>query len=239
MSWHNADYFSQLSTRDLMRLLTWSNRQRSKWGLSMAYDERFLKTPIGTVLAESRDILNLLYEDVDLAERMWKHQDSQFWRRTFIRSVFALIEGFTYRLKQVALEASKKFRVELSKSEMALLLEESYEVNEKGQAESKPDFIQLPRNIKFAFNMYSRAYGLNYKLKIDDNGWLSFKEALKVRNRLTHPKSTSDVLVSDQDMSYAENAAIWFVRSSDEIQRAMIEEMKVKIQAKEGNADLA
>lgn len=192
--------------------------------------ERLLKTPIGKALAESKDILKALHEDVDLAERMWKQQDTQFWRRTFIRSVFALIEGFTYCLKQVALEASKKFRVEMSKSEVALLSEESYEVNDKGEAETKTAFIQLPGNIRFVFNMYSRAYGLNYKLKIDDNGWLSFKEALKVRNRLTHPKSTSDVLVSDQDMSYAENAAIWFVKSSDEVQRAMIEKMKVKIQ---------
>jgi hypothetical protein len=199
--------------------------------------EQFLKTPIGKALAESKDILNVLYEDVDLAERMWKQQDSQFWRRTFIRSVFALIEGFTYCLKQVALEASKKFGIELSKSEIALLLEESYEVSDKGQAETKPDFIQLPRNIKFAFNMYSRAYGLNYTLKIDDNGWLSFKEALKVRNRLTHPKSTGDVLVSDQDMLYAESAAMWFVSSSEAIQRAMNEKMKAmveKMKAKQG-----
>ena len=28
LSWHNADYFSQLSTRDLMRLLTWSTCRR-------------------------------------------------------------------------------------------------------------------------------------------------------------------------------------------------------------------
>ncbi len=198
----------------------------------MAYNKEFLNTPIGRVLAESRDILKLLYEDVELAERMWREQDSQFWRRTFIRSVFALIEGFTYRLKQVALEASKKFSIELSKSEIALLLEESYEVNDKGQAETRPDYIQLPRNIRFAFRMYSLAYGINYQLKIDDDGWLSFKEALKVRNRLTHPKSTDDVSVSAEDMSHAEKAAIWFVRSSDEIQRAMIEEMKVKIEAK-------
>ena len=110
---------------------------------------------------------------------MWKDQDSQFWRRTFIRSVFALIEGFTYSLKQVALEAAKRFDIELSKSEIALLLEESYEVNDKGLAETKKDYIQLPKNIKFAFNIYSRAYELNYKLKIDDSGWESFKEALK------------------------------------------------------------
>ena len=200
----------------------------------MTYDEGLLKTPIGKAWFELKEILNVLYEDVDFAERMWKDQDSQFWRRTFIRSVFALIEGFTYSLKQVALQAAKRFHIELSKSEIALLLEESYEVNDKGLAETKKDYIQLPKNIKFAFNMYSRAYELNYKLKIDDSGWESFKESLKVRNRLTHPKSTGDVLVSDQDMSYAESAAIWFVKSSDEIQRAMIEKMKVKIQAKKG-----
>src|SRR5688572_15111337 len=28
LSWHNADYFSQLKTRDLMRLLTWSSFRR-------------------------------------------------------------------------------------------------------------------------------------------------------------------------------------------------------------------
>jgi hypothetical protein len=198
----------------------------------MTYSEEFLNTPIGRVLGESRDIFKLLYEDVDLAERKWKQQDSQFWRRTFIRSVFALIEGFTYRLKQVALEASKIFSIELSNSEIALLLEESYGVNEKGEAEVKPDYLQLPKNIKFAFNMFSRAYGLNYELKVDDAGWLSFKEALKIRNRLTHPKSTGDVAVSDQDMSYAEKAAIWFVKSSVEMQNAMNEEMKAKIEAK-------
>jgi hypothetical protein len=51
------------------------------------------------------DRLMPLLEDANVAETLLDTDDSQFNRRAYVRSVFAMIEGTVWILKQLVLEA--------------------------------------------------------------------------------------------------------------------------------------
>src|SRR4051794_4816834 len=85
-----------------------------------------------------------------------KEGDEQFWRRMFIRALFAQIEGEIYCMKRVALD----FHTEDGAiaawfcAEVALLSDESYELNKELKAITKKKFIPLERNMPFALREF-------------------------------------------------------------------------------------
>jgi hypothetical protein len=147
---------------------------------------------------------------------------NQFWRRTAVRAIFALIEGVVYRMKQLAYEVHAYEGTLLPSADVAsLLLEESYELNDKGVAITRPNYPQIEKNIKFAFASVARAYNITYQLNFGDVRWDAFKKTLKVRNRLTHPKNTQDLIVSDEEAAIMMVAYIWFLSSM----KALVDEI--------------
>jgi hypothetical protein len=142
-----------------------------------------------------------------------KGEESEFWRRAFVRASFSLVEGVTYGLKQVALKSQESGGVVYSDEELSMLKEKSYDLNDKGDAYSQTKYIHITRNIKFAFKAFARAFGEEYELKVDDSGWNYFKEALEIRNRLTHPKTSADLDVSLKELRKMLLANAWFIDS--------------------------
>lgn len=55
------------------------------------------------VFEKYKNLFSILVEDVITAEDEMRQSDTQFRRRNYIRAVFALIEGDTFRRKQTAL----------------------------------------------------------------------------------------------------------------------------------------
>jgi hypothetical protein len=170
-----------------------------------------------SALNELKQLYEILITDVRECADALQQQDTEFRRRIFVRSVFAFIEAVVFRLKQLALEASNELSVELSISETALLSEESYELTEKGDPYTKTNHLQLPKNTRFAFKAVAQVFSSEYKLKIDNSGWASFLDAIKIRNRLTHPKTIGDTSVSDQELDVVSKALLWFTNSELEL----------------------
>jgi hypothetical protein len=173
------------------------------------------KTSLWKAYIELQAIELILADDVSITGSTEKDDGNrQFWRRTAMRSVFALIEGVVYRMKQLAFEVHEYDGMPLSRAEAAILLEESYELNEKGVATIKQNYPKIEKNIKFAFATLGRAYNVPYQLHLGDEvGWGAFIKTLKVRNRLTHPKHVVDLTVSDEEITTMMNAYYWFLAS--------------------------
>ncbi len=181
-------------------------------------EDQFEEIPLGKTSKELQEIQETLGEDVLLCTKMLEQEDSQFWRRTLVRTSFAFIEGVVYRMKQLAFEVFSCEEASLSRSEVAMLLEESYELNDKGEAISRAKYLQITTNMKFAFKALARAYGVNYDLVVDEAERDNFKKALKIRDRLMHPKSTLDLTVADAEVSTVDKAVGWFGESARELQ---------------------
>jgi hypothetical protein len=152
-------------------------------------------------LAELSAFMDLLHQDTDKA---WDEQmgdgDTPYKRRTFVRTIFGEVEGVIHAIKQSCLHSPLSC---YSSAELAMLKEETYSVNDKGQASVGQAKIRFEANFHFALEMLVRGTSLPAKIDKGGEGWQAFKEALRVRDRLMHPKKIADLDVSDQELLQA------------------------------------
>ena len=170
-----------------------------------------------TAPASTAAIRDALNEDIGACWAALQHEDSQTNRRNFVRAAFAFVEGFLSIMKYGALAEHEAGRCKLTRGEVALILEEGYEVTEDGTVRTRPVFVPAKANVRFAFEVFSRAHGVTACPDYSDQGWQSFQQALQVRNRITHPKASGDLNISDGDLAVVEEAHLWFLRASFEI----------------------
>src|SRR2546421_5319446 len=181
-------------------------------------------------LAELQEIQEVLFSDVKACTETLSMQSSAFGRRAYVRAMFAYVEGTIFSLKQVALIDADEAGINLTRAELSFLLEESYQLTDTGKAEARHNYgVRLAPNIRFVFNLVARIYNLAYELKVNDSGWSSFREALEIRNRLTHPKTAADTVVSHNDFLLASQAFIWFQRNYTVLILSIIERLRSKI----------
>jgi hypothetical protein len=162
---------------------------------------------------EFKNMFELASEDVEFFRNKLLSEDNQLWRRAYIRTTFAEIEAMVFRMKQVALKSCDMFGIKLSEAEINLIQEQSFDLRENGEIKTQAKFLRLQSNLRFAFKVFSRVLHFKYSLEVSSDGWTFFDEALRIRNRLTHPKSLSDFHISDQDEIIVIKASDWFKES--------------------------
>ena len=156
------------------------------------------KSEIRETLRELHEIMQILYLDfLTVADYLLK-DPSNFWLRAYVRAFFAIVEGTTFGIKQVALAAHKR-KPYFADAEISLLEEVAYELNDRGEAKIKVKILDTLANVRFAFQAVIKVFGLETEIKYDDSGWQSFQEALKIRHQITHPKIASLLKISDAD----------------------------------------
>ena len=124
---------------------------------------------------------------------------SQFWRRTMIHTLFALTEVTTYAIKQFLLHKYSLREIELSSPEIAILREENYVLKNNGKVSTEKAKLRTADNFKFALSLFIEKTGAAHPLAFNGGEWEAYKKSLKIRDRITHPKSFSDVIVTDSE----------------------------------------
>ena len=169
-----------------------------------------------------RDTFNELVSDVEDAKKL----DADFFpesfiKRTYTRSFFSMVEGITYQLKKIALQANKEANV-FEAFEIALLEERAGHLADNGVAKDRNAKLRLLPNLQFAIRAAAKALNLNFILN-KGSGWEALDDAVKIRDRITHPKTTESLLISDNDMRVLGQANAWFrdeIASLIELMRA-------------------
>jgi hypothetical protein len=124
--------------------------------------------------------------------------------RILIRTEFAAIEGFCHKLKHLGLLLCDDRGKRVTKKERACVLEKT---TQKGRTVTC--HLETKENIKFAFKIFLRAFGLQYKMASPDK-WQQMCKSVRVRNRLTHPKNPADMEISEADYRDIRVADEWF-----------------------------
>jgi hypothetical protein len=155
-----------------------------------------------------RELATVLLDDVYAFIKDDPNITDERQRRAFVRSVFAMVEGLTFATKQTILT---DYETHLRPSEIALIKEETFELDDNGRPKARPLFLQLPRNVRFMFDLLVRFRGIPLQLQIGGRGWQSFLAAIQVRNRLMHPKQNGDLTVTDAELQVVHLAFRWFV----------------------------
>ena len=157
------------------------------------------------------DFLYTLLDDVYSAFQALQESPPDYHRRNFVRAVFAAIEGVCSDLKRRCLAKLEAKPTLYSQAEQAILREETYYLNHRGQAISRSLFPRLDENVRFVFAMFTRPLPIQPQIDFTGVGWQAFRTAIEIRHRLTHPKRALELDVADSELEAVMSAYRWFV----------------------------
>lgn len=151
-----------------------------------------------------------LLRDAASAERLLDQHDDQFYRRSYIRSTVAAIEGIVWLLKQTCLKAAGEARSRLSVAEYAMLSDATYELTNNGEVRTQTKFLKLAENLRFAVNTCNRLFGTAIDLQVGTSSWEEFRTSTTIRNRITHPKDIRELQITDNEIAMCKRVVSWF-----------------------------
>lgn len=171
---------------------------------------------LAVMVRERNKIGTLLLKDIEIcANAFQKGVDdyllNQFWRRTLVRNLFSAIEGMTHQYKQLAKQIADCSLIEFSSAEIALLNEETYILNNKGEADVQKSKLRTADNLLFSLNMLAKSCKSKFVINKGGAEWQAFLKAQKVRDRIMHPKKFEDVEITDDEMPLILETGSWFM----------------------------
>jgi len=148
------------------------------------------------LLKETLDIMKILGND--LSKCMYIMQSAPedvTWWRLQIRIWFSILDTYCFILKRPLLEINSKRNIFLGPKDMEYLKEQRLDTKT-----GKPRLIKMPfiENINHIFKISNKILGTNYLLS-KDSKWTDLKDAVDIRNRITHPKIRADLTISQKD----------------------------------------
>jgi len=160
----------------------------------------------------------------------WFGPDEQFWRRNAVRAAFGAIEGWCSYIR-----ANTQPTVEAIKAAGLLAPEEERKATELFMATDRNEIALddkgLPRKQKRKtsfrpmFRATVRLYclgcavGSGYADKhFSKDGWTQLQLAVKVRDRVTHPHESNDIVVSHDDLYAVREGMNWFIELVKDIE---------------------
>ncbi|GEM_PF-1979024 len=161
--------------------------------------------------AELDQLFYTLMDDVKCALVLWEHQGDEFAHRTYVRTVFTLVEGMIQFMKEGALLFDQfNHPPVLTQEEVVLLREEEVFLKSNGRVGTKKSKLQTLPNLKFAIDCYSRVFGVEFTPNYSGQGWEDFQAGRNIRDRITHPKSVADLSVSLEEIKTVEAGMKFF-----------------------------
>ena len=157
---------------------------------------------------------DLLFEelaaDVALLEKQIRLEDAQVWRRSWCRAIFAWIEGELASAK--ALRLTHDYWI--LEEEQELAVRDLRRVAAGTHAEKvRTAFLPLVDAAKLTVQAYAAHSGGPNPIAPDDPAWLKLATAVKIRNRVVHPKRHADLHMSDDEARLLQDASSWFFTS--------------------------
>lgn len=149
--------------------------------------------------------IKLVAEDIEEALQLARASADPRAYRSAVRTIFAGAEAVLWYTKSIALAAAKQ-DASCSPFELAALADETYTVAANGEVKVRPNFIPMTTSLKLVSRMLSRGQVSNADLSLPKDIVASFEEATKLRHRITHPKSESDLQVTQHDLGSAMSA---------------------------------
>lgn len=129
--------------------------------------------------------------------------DYEFHARQLIRAIFSYLEALTFSVKVRSASHCLERAIDLTPPERYFAADAEFDLNEKGEVIEVVAKISFARNLRFAIAMNRKANAVNQSFDASVEWWSCLKKAIKVRDRLTHPKLASDLDVSGEDIIYA------------------------------------
>jgi hypothetical protein len=157
-------------------------------------------------------LLAPLFDDFVECDEQLERSDTQFARRSYVRTVFALNEGFLYWFKQEVAEwlLDKGLdRDNVMMAKLFLLSDESYRITDKGKIRSQKNRVPFLDFCGFVYRTAAECLGVNPDPFFLEGGWQELKKALDVRHRITHPKKPEDLEITERELLAVSEGHRW------------------------------
>lgn len=149
-----------------------------------------------------------LLADTMYSAKNLESNDCQPARRAFVRSVLVYIEGSIWILKKTCIQAKGSARHCIP--ELMCLIEGSAEIASNGSVKIRPMFVKTADNLRFVVFMLRKYFSIQYDLGVGTKPWTEFVDSIKIRNRITHPKSLSDLTITDMEIEQVKRVSSWY-----------------------------
>lgn len=126
--------------------------------------------------------------------------DYEFYARQLIRAVFAYIEAITFSVKASSAWRCMEESIDISPQERYFAVDTEYEINDRGEVVEAVAKISLAKNIRFALALNRKAHNVVEPFDASVEWWGCMREAIKIRDRLTHPRWPKDLDVSGDEV---------------------------------------
>lgn len=124
-------------------------------------------------------------------------------RRTYVRAAFTYVEGCSNAFNRIALAAHD--------ARGDVLLESDVEaVRQELDVDARPHFPRFLDNVKLAVRRFGKAIEAEVSPDFSGRGWAALRDGVDIRNRLVHPRTPSDLAISDADLLVVEAGVGWF-----------------------------
>ena len=164
--------------------------------------------------------MGMLLADVARADAAHKANPDQGAKRDFVRTSFAAIEGavwnFREHIRAIAMATSA-----LSDAERTVLNEIAYTVDKTGRLSPQAKFLTLPAAIRLCARIGARI-APQTSMDFSGAGWQNLTAAINIRNRITHPKSLDDLMLTEGDLRSCNDALHWFLEASTQLMEATV-----------------
>ena len=189
--------------------------------------------------------LQLMNDYESGAELLNADPENQFLRRNLVRTAYAAVEGINNFLKRSIYDhhernirptyhaaqvlglppMHKMFEQVQSDSELLLLLEHAPTLEKDGNVRLKEAFQPMVTSIRFMFKMAKAIFCYEFAPTFSDHRWHDLQTGIKIRNRLTHPKASSDLIVEADELKVIERGVQWYLDNSAAMMRAEMKEV--------------
>lgn len=147
-------------------------------------------------------------------------------RRSFCRTLFAWIEGTVHLFKQYSLAMEKHGPFKYDQPERLRLSNRRIRISAERPDETAPAYESLKTALPFAFEEWARQnFHPDYTFKKGVDGWRSFSLALKIRHRITHPKTSRDLAISDEELDILNTTSVWLLNVIDDLMASCVRTM--------------
>jgi hypothetical protein len=154
--------------------------------------------------------LKTLQDDVMAAFDAYYREDTPYHRRIVVRAFGSAVEGETHHLKQHCLSRLVSNPAFYTTGEAALLQESSFYLDKDSSVRARPQFLSAPENFHFVLKAFAKDTMPDLDIREEAAAWSNFKAAFQIRNRVTHPTTDGDLVVSNADLGSVQRAFIWF-----------------------------
>lgn len=177
---------------------------------------------LGETLEELLQVSDTLRRDIESLVAAYRDDwSSQPLRRMFVRASWSMIEGEVFCTKQFTLRACELGGKSLSAEEHVFLSETRVVVDENGAAALEHVHSDTLSNLKQTLKIAASKFELDWTPNFGTQDWEKLSRSLELRHRITHPKTTAELTISDSELDMHKDAFVWFLKAFNEFKSSL------------------